>query len=125
LQSNDHDDLKGLRILVVEDDPIIALDLCETLSNAGATPIGPAHRVGTALHLIDHIPPDLVVLDWQLETETVSPVAHRLTALSVPFLFHTSSGSQAETCYPGIPIINKPTRAEQLLKALRSLVRQG
>jgi DNA-binding response OmpR family regulator len=116
-------ELAGLSVLVVEDDPIIALDLVFTLSDAGAKPVGPAHRVSAALALIEAAAPDLAVLDWQLETETASPVAHRLTELSVPFLFHTSSRGQPEKAHPGIPIIDKPTRPEQLLNTLRSLMR--
>ena len=114
-------DLAGQRILVVEDDPIIAIDLGQTLSDAGATIVGPAHRVAAALTLIDLHSPDLAVLDWRLEGETASPVAHRLAALGIPFLFHTSSRGHPETEHPGAVIIDKPTRPEQLIAAVKTL----
>ena len=117
--------LQGLRVLVVEDEPIIALDLAQTLSDAGAVVTGPAHRVAAAMDFLDRATPDLAVLDWRLETETTSPVAHRLTALAVPFLFHTSSRGHPEAAHPGITIIDKPTRPEQLIDALSALTRQG
>lgn len=116
--------LQGLRILVVEDEPIIALDLAQTLSDAGAVIIGPAHKVAVAVALLDQATPDLAVLDWRLETETASPVALRLTALGVPFLFHTSSRGRPEAAHPGVPVIDKPTRPEQLIDALRNLTHQ-
>lgn len=113
--------LAGQRILVVEDDPIIALDLAQTLCNAGAVVIGPALMVASALQMVEDSLPDLAVLDWRLETETTAPVARRLAELGVPFLFHTSSRGDPETFHPGILIIDKPTRPEQLVHALQAL----
>lgn len=106
---------------MVEDDPIIALDVAQTLSDAGATILGPAHKVAEAQSLIDRTLPDLAVLDWQLEQETVSPVAHRLAALGVPFLFHTSSRGRPEAAHPGVRVVDKPTRPEQLIAAVKTL----
>jgi DNA-binding response OmpR family regulator len=116
--------LRGICVLVVEDDPIIALDLVQTLSDAGAVVLGPAHTVAVALDLLDQTRPNLAVLDWRLEIETASPVAFRLKALSVPFLFHTSSRSYPEAAHPGVPVIDKPTRPEQFINALNALTRR-
>ena len=113
--------LAGLRILIVEDDPIIALDIAQTLSDAGATILGPAHKVAEALSLIEHERPTLAVLDWRLEQETASPVAHQLAALGVPFLFHTSSRGHPEAAHPDVTIVDKPTRPEQLVEAVKAL----
>ena len=62
-------ELAGLRILIVEDDPIIALDVAETLADAGAIVIGPAHTVTQALKLVDGGGLDAAVLDYRLERE--------------------------------------------------------
>jgi DNA-binding response OmpR family regulator len=113
--------LLGLRILLVEDDPIIALDVAQTLAGAGATVIGPAYRVAQAMDFIERSAIDLAILDFRLERETVSPVADRLSAQAIPYLFHTSSRSGPERAHPGVPIIDKPSRPEQLVAAIRAL----
>ena len=113
--------LLGLRILVVEDDAIIALDIAGTLADAGATVIGPVYRVARALDLLETSAIDIAVLDYRLESETISPVADRLSTQGIPYLFYTSSRSQVEQAHPGVPILDKPTRPEQLVVALKAL----
>jgi CheY-like chemotaxis protein len=83
-------ELEGLRVLVVEDDPIIALDVKATLERAGATVIGTAYRIAQALALLD-TEFDVAVLDFRLEAETAQPVAAKLSPRGVPLLFYTSS----------------------------------
>ena len=116
--------LSGLRILLVEDDPIIALDIAETLTQAGASVIGPAHRVEAALSLIESEALDVAVLDYRLEAETSLPAAARLAEKKVPFLFYTSSRGEPERVHGDVPILDKPTRPERLLAAIRALVDQ-
>ena len=116
--------LNGLRILVVEDEPIIALHMAQTLAEAGAKVIGPAPTVARALHLLDCSQVDAAVVDYRLEGETASLLAHRLAAMSVPFFFHTSSGNNPGLIHPGVPIVNKPSRPEQLVKAVCDLTRR-
>lgn len=98
--------LEGARSLLVEDEAVIALDLAQTLESAGARVIGPAHSVAQAMALIESGAPDLAVLDWRLERETSAPVAARLAALSVPFLFHTSSRGLPEVAHPNVLIVD-------------------
>jgi DNA-binding response OmpR family regulator len=114
-------ELFGLRILFVEDDPIIALDVATTLAAAGALVLGPAHTVSQAMRLIGGSAVDVAVLDFRLEAETVSPVAKLLTAKGTPYLFCTSSRGRPELAHPGVPILDKPTRPEQLVAAIRAL----
>jgi DNA-binding response OmpR family regulator len=85
--------LFGVRLLIVEDDPLIALDIEGTVEDAGAVIAGSARTVGQALSLISDTIIDAAVLDYRLETETATPWADRLIELRVPFIFHTSSGS--------------------------------
>jgi DNA-binding response OmpR family regulator len=113
--------LLQLRVLVVEDEPIIALDIAQTLSQAGADIVGPAHSVGQAMRLIEDKHPEAAVLDWRLERETSESIALRLTSLGVPFLFHTSSRGHPHLVFPGVPIVDKPTRPDQLVAALKAL----
>lgn len=113
--------LAGLRVLIVEDDTLIALDLGGMLSASGAEIIGPVHSASSALTLIDQQRPDIAVLDWQLLHETASPVAARLSSLGMPFLFHTSQRELPEAAYPGVTIVDKPATPDQLVLAMSAL----
>jgi DNA-binding response OmpR family regulator len=118
-------ELLGLHILFVEDDPIIALDVAALLAAAGAMVLGPAHTVSEAMNLLEGSTIDAAVLDFRLETATASPVASRLSTLGVPYLFCTSARGHAEVAHPGVPILDKPTRPEQLVAAIRALTIKG
>lgn len=113
--------LGGLRILVVEDEPVIAFDIEQTLTDAGAEVLGPACSVAQAVRLANQEQPDLAVLDWRLEQETSAPVAALLAENSVPFLFHTCSRGVPELGYEGVPIIDKPSWPGQLVAAVKAL----
>jgi DNA-binding response OmpR family regulator len=115
--------LFGVRLLIVEDDPLIAIDLESTLKDAGAVIAGSARTVGQALSMMSHTIIDAAVLDYRLETETAAPVADRLIELGVPFLFHTSSGSAPSERYPWVAIVDKPTRPMKLIEAIKTLTR--
>jgi CheY-like chemotaxis protein len=114
--------LAGLRILVVEDEPIIALAIAETIVEAGASVVGPAHGVSRALGLIESTTIDAAVLDYRLEEETAQPVADFLVARNIPFLFHTSSRETPQQAYPRVPILDKPTQPEVLVAEIRALI---
>lgn len=112
--------LDGLVVLLVEDEPIIALDVTQTLVEAGAAVIGPAHTVAAALDLIERHDFDVAVLDFRLETQTATVIAERLMRERRPFLFHTSS-IEASDAHPGVVRVNKPTRPEQLVAAVAAV----
>lgn len=79
--------LRGLRILVVEDEYMIAADLAFSLEQAGATVVGPAPSVQAALTLLDNENVDGAVRDMNLLGETVFPVADVLHERQTPFVF--------------------------------------
>lgn len=114
-------ELEGLRVVVVEDDPIIALDVKATLERAGATVIGTAYRTAQALSLLD-TEFDVAVLDFRLEAETAQPVAAKLSSRGVPFLFYTSSRGHPKMAFPGVPIIEKPAYPDALVAAVKRLM---
>src|SRR5436189_5105603 len=104
--------LKGLRILVVEDEAIVSFLLEDTLLGLGCTDVVLAGRLDAALAHLDKALPDLAVLDVNLGGELVYPVAERLRASGVPFVFTTgygASGIAAE--WKGAPILQKPFAA--------------
>ncbi len=114
------------RVLVVEDEALIAMMLSDDLAEAGATVIGPAASVGTALQLIEQAAGDggldAAVLDLNLGGEMVKPVADHLAAHGVPFLFATGYGVGCDLMgHGGRQVLQKPFDADQLLDAVSAL----
>lgn len=86
--------LEGRRILVVEDEYMIAMDIQEELEGAGALVAGPVPTVGEALRLLGREPAlDGAVLDVNLGGERSFPVAEALEDKGIPFLFATGYNS--------------------------------
>ncbi|MGH8187217.1 MAG: response regulator [Steroidobacteraceae bacterium] len=82
--------LRGRRVFVVEDDCVTAMDLSETLTEAGAQIVGPATTVEAALELLRNRPDvDIALLDVRLENESVFPLADELVRRDVPIVFTT------------------------------------
>jgi len=77
--------LCGLRILIVEDEFILAEDLAQHFRNVGAKIIGPARDIASALGLISGI--DAAVLDINLNGAMVFPLADKLQTMGIPFVF--------------------------------------
>ena len=114
--------LHGRLILVVEDDPLIALDLKATLEHAGVVVLGPAGRLEDAMMLAEKSVPDAAVLDVRLEVGTSLPLAGWLVERDVPFLFQTSDPTLIDAGYSAVPVLRKPFRPEQLIAALAALL---
>jgi PAS domain S-box-containing protein len=101
--------LKGNRILVVEDEALVAMALCETLDELGLAVVGPYSRVAEAMNAIRTNQIDAAVLDINLGGEMVYPLADVLIAARIPFAFVT--GYAAEDIrhrYADVPILQKP-----------------
>jgi DNA-binding response OmpR family regulator len=121
-----HLDLQGRRVLIVEDEALIGMLLEDGLLEAGAEVVGPACSVKEALELIDRAAADgglsAAVLDINLEGETVSPVADRLAALSVPFVFATGYGEGYNRGpHAAAPIVAKPFDGDQVTDIVKTL----
>jgi DNA-binding response OmpR family regulator len=114
--------LENVRVLLVEDDPIIALDLRNTLELAGATVVGTAHDVASAATLLQNTPFDVAVLDHLIVGGDSVPVGNELFRRGLRFLFHTSHRGQLREQFPHAPVIDKPSRPGELVAAVRSLV---
>ena len=85
-------------VLIVEDDPIIALDFEDTLLGFGVKTVRTAANVAKALELIGLRPPEFALLDVSLIREKSFAVAERLESLKIPFAFVTGYG--ADTILP-------------------------
>lgn len=111
--------LKGLRVLVVEDEALVAFQLEDMLAELGCAVIGPASRVGQALDLLGRERVDAAVLDVNVAGELVYPVADALTAQGLPYIFATGYGAAGQTpCYRCRPILHKPFLQNDLRRAM-------
>lgn len=108
-------------VLIVEDDPIIALDFEETIFAFGVEAVRTAASVARALAMIDERRPDFALLDVALHQENTFPVAERLEALEIPFVFVTGYGANVHLP-PSLsdkPKLPKPCSRESLEAVLR------
>ena len=108
-------------VLIVEDDPIIALDFEDTVLRLGVKTVRTASSVSRALQLIDERAPDFVLLDIGLVREKSFAVAERLEALGIPFAFVT--GYSIDVALPATlankPRLPKPCTSDALEAVLR------
>jgi CheY-like chemotaxis protein len=80
----------GRRVLIAEDEYLLASKMVEEFAKLGVETIGPASTVKRALDLVEHSGPlDVAVLDIKLRNEMIFPVADALRARGVPFVFTT------------------------------------
>lgn len=109
------------RILVAEDERIIALDLCYTVMEAGYIVEGPHSNLASAALAIQKCKPDAAILDLSLHDGETFQLAEYLTAEQVPVIFHTGRYSSAEMAhrFPFAFTCDKPSPPAQILTLLR------
>lgn len=119
-ESNAH---RGLKILLAEDDALIALDLAMTLRDAGWCVLGPSASVAATIELIRAERPDVALLDVKLMDGVATPVAVDLTRAGVPFALLTGT----DTCALDAPLLAaprlaKPFAADDILQVVEGLL---
>jgi DNA-binding NtrC family response regulator len=109
-------------VLIVEDDPIIALDFEDTILGFGVKTVRTAGTVTRALQLIEQRAPDFALLDIGLVREKSLAVAERLEALGIPFAFVTGYGADAAVAaaFARTPRLPKPCSADALEAVLKN-----
>ena len=108
-----------LRVLVVEDESIVALDIENMLEEMGCQVVASVPRLVRALDVASSLDFDLAVLDINLAGEVVYPLAFRLAARGIPFVF--STGYSTSTLPPELsdrPILKKPVMLANLKRAV-------
>ena len=109
------------RILVVEDEPFIALTLEDMLDELGFALAGTVSQVAEALDLIARAPIDCALLDVNLGSEKIDPVADLLAARNCPFIFTTGYGrSGIPAGHADRPVLQKPFRMDDLANVLKA-----
>lgn len=117
--SNSEAPFAGKRVLVVEDEMIVAMLIEDILADMGAEVVGPASRNAQALELLAEGPVDAAVLDVNLGSETTLPTARELRARGIPFAFATGYGAAGVPAeFEGQPFLPKPFREADLREAL-------
>jgi CheY-like chemotaxis protein len=111
------------RILIVEDEPMIALDLQDLLVDAGFEVVGVAGRLEKALALIESTDIDAAVVDANLAGVSASPAAAALVTLGIPVVVLSGySFAQQQHAFSGGHFLQKPCRPARLIDALNHLV---
>lgn len=116
--------LAGLKVLMIEDEFLVAMMLSDALEDAGAVVVGIASTLSNALTMIDTAAPDLAVVDWNLGGERSDPVARLLIGRGVPFVVSTGYGTAGEE-FAAVPVIAKPYEPAQLVALLADLSAQA
>jgi CheY-like chemotaxis protein len=115
--------LAGRRILVVEDEMLVALLLHDMLIDLGCRVVGPAASVAEALEMIETRPLDAAMLDVNLGGQMSYPVADALIARNLPFVLSTGYASnRLQEGYRRLPALQKPYHATELCEALTTVL---
>ncbi len=116
-------DLTGRRILVVEDETLIAVAIEEVLQDLGCVVVGPVGKLDAALRLAREETLDAAVLDVTIRGGDVYAVAEQLLARNIPFMLASGYGGWAlPEDMQGRPRLTKPFTARALREQVRALV---
>ena len=111
------------RILIVEDEPLIAMMLEDIVIELGYSVAGPVGSVTEALAFVAANPVDAALLDVNLGREKIDPVADQLAKLECPFIFTTGYGKAGVPAgHEGRPFVQKPFRMDEIAAALAALL---
>jgi len=113
-----------MRILVVEDEPLLAMLLEENLADLGHDKVTAVATVDQALSALDESPVDAALLDFSLGSDTTSvPVALRLREEGTPFFYLSGHASlDPDSGAPEAPMLPKPVSLDALRQALSTLI---
>jgi AmiR/NasT family two-component response regulator len=119
------DDLHGWRVLVVEDEPLEALDYCDRLAEAGAEIVGPVGSASEAMDVVEREAVDVALIDYALADKTSEELQGILETRHIPFVVLTG--------YPRVlvrrgeqqMVLSKPISPHLLCKTIKAAARTG
>lgn len=117
--------LNGRKVLVVEDEPMIAMLIEDMLIDLGCTVIGPAMGLAEGLELADTPELDAAVLDVNLNGQRSYGLADALATRGIPVLFATGYGGGEELHERSEPVLQKPYQIDRLEAALIRMIQQA
>jgi PAS domain S-box-containing protein len=107
--------ISGNRVMIVEDEALVAMVVTESLTTLGCTVVGPFSRCSEAIAAIEADEIDAAILDVNLDGEMVYPLADMLADRGVPFIFVTGYGAESiDRRFRHIPVIQKPVERHVL-----------
>ena len=107
--------MPGDRVMIVEDEPLVAMAMSELMAELGMTVVGPFGRVGQAIEALKGNSVSAALLDINLAGELVYPLADRLMADNVPFVFVTGYGTESiDRRYANVRVLQKPIKRDAL-----------
>jgi len=117
--------LAGARLLIVEDNYLLLMDLEEVLLEAGADRVQSCRTIEDALHASEMDGISAAVLDVRIGADSIAPVARKLAARGTPFLFYTgqTGNDPMMTEWPNCRTISKPAQPHIIVKAVADLLR--
>jgi CheY-like chemotaxis protein len=110
------------RVLIVEDEYLIASYLTADLNELGFVVIGPAHNLADASALASTSALDCALIDIALGEQSALPVAQILTDRHIPFVFMTGSSESPDGPFQSVPALLKPFTVDELRRALQQLL---
>jgi DNA-binding response OmpR family regulator len=111
------------RVLIVEDEPLIAENLRAILVDAGFEIAGVSAKVEAALRMIEDIAYDAAIVDANLAGESASPIVLALSARQIPFVVLSGyTRDQLPDSFSGGLFIQKPYRIAQLVEGLTTVL---
>jgi len=116
------DTLSGRRVLIVEDEPMVAWMLHDMLANFGCVVVGSADRLEEGQAMIQELAIDAVALDLNLRGQMSYPLADMLVARAIPFVFTTGyPRTRLLEAYRAYPYLLKPYHRSAMREALLAL----
>jgi DNA-binding NtrC family response regulator len=114
--------LRGQHVLIVEDEPLIALDLEHALSSAGAQ-VGISSTVDSALEAAGAPAVTAAIIDQRLHGQSVRNVVELLATRDLPFIFYSGNAeTPTAASWPSVPFLVKPLLAAQVVDMLARVV---
>ena len=114
------------RVMILEDDPFIALDMEGVMEDAGFDVVGPVASVPEALKLITECDnkPDCALLDFYVTGGTSEFVARELAKIGVPFMFLTGNADDARQALSDYDLLirSKPVHTERIVEDVTNLL---
>ncbi|MDB5686176.1 MAG: response regulator, partial [Rhizorhabdus sp.] len=119
--------LENAKVLIVEDEGLIALEIADLVEAAGGSVIGPVPTVAAALALIEAERIDAAIPDGNLADRDITPVALQLRANAVPTIIYSGVGLPGElaTHLPDLPLILKSTPVSSVVLRLGELMKRS
>lgn len=114
--------IAGRRILVVEDEMLLAIEVVDELEGVGAIPVGPIPTVAEALTIIEQSSIDAAMLNVQLRGELSFPIAAALAARNIPFVFVTANEDLVREHFPDVMAHPKPYELAALVDCLETVI---